>query len=588
MSRVRVLSDGVVNQIAAGEVVERPASVVKELVENALDAEATRIEVLLKAGGRDRVRITDDGFGMDREDAMMCLERHATSKIRATEDLVDVASLGFRGEAIPSIASVSKLTIHTCTAEAEAGVRVEVDGGVLKSARAAGCAVGTVMDVQELFFNLPARRKFLRTASTELAHCQEAVVRQALGRPDVAFRLQHDGRVVFHSEAGDAATRMRDVLGSDADSLLEVGFDTPQVQGTGHISALSVQRPAGRALYAYVNGRFVQDGVVRRAIADAYRDRVPRGRHPLVVLYLHLPSGEVDVNVHPAKTEVRFQDPRGVQLAITEGLRQALANQGLRATPMTRSPRYLEEEAPALPLRPVRPPPAAHPDDDPSVELRARVLGVVELREPVIEPSPAVPEPSSVPADDPVEPAMVAFPASALLAAEDDLPRTSSVRALRAIGPYGRRWVLCEGEDELVVVDHVLADVLLSARRLERDGRAERLLAPRRERLSEREVELLIEAGPALAELGIELAKLSPTELAIRTVPAALPRLHLDGLLKKLAQDPSQARRILAEAQTMPEPPDAVALKSMLASLEEAGLDAVIGRVPTKELARRR
>lgn len=573
--KVRVLPDAVVNQIAAGEVVERPASVVKELVENALDAGSTRIEVQLKGGGRDRIRISDDGHGMEREDALMCLERHATSKIRSSEDLFGVASLGFRGEAIPSIASVSKLTIQSNAGEDE-GVRIEVVGGELRTARAAGCPRGTVMDVRDLFFNVPARRKFLRTVATELAHCQEAIARQALGRPDAGFRLVHDGRVLLDTAAGPSADRVRDVLGRDAERLIDVDFRRSACSGIGHISPLSVHRPAAKALYLYVNGRFVRDPVVRRAVTDAYRDRVPKGRHPLVVLFLTLEAGEVDVNVHPAKTEVRFRSPRSVQEAITEGLREALNRQTIQAAPR-RTPRY-EAPAPTLPLRAAPPPPPAHPDDDPAVKVAATVLSRVEVPAPV--------EPLPVEAPTPVAtPVFQAIPASELLAAE---PEPSSTRSLRPIGPYGRRWMLCEGDDELVIVDHVRAEALLAERRLRRDGSGQRLLVPRRERLSEREVGVLEQAAEALAGLGLELVKMSPTEMALRTVPVVLPRLHTDGLLKKLAAAPERAATILVESQKLPDAPDARGLRAMLASLEEAGLDAVVGRIPTRELAKHR
>ncbi|MCB9667871.1 MAG: DNA mismatch repair endonuclease MutL [Alphaproteobacteria bacterium] len=579
---VRVLPEQVVNQIAAGEVVERPASVVKELVENAVDAGATRIEVLLKGGGTERIRVSDDGRGMDREDAMMCLERHATSKIRATDDLETVASLGFRGEAIPSIASVSRFSVLTRPHDMDEGVRVVVEGGEVKSARGAGCAPGTEIDVRDLFFNLPARRKFLRSRATEQAHCLEAVVRQALVCPDVAFRVTHDGRVGLTCDPTDLTGRTRQVLGKDANGMVDVGFERDGLTVSGRVSPLSVHRPSGKALYLFVNGRYVRDAVVRRAIQDAYRDRVPRGRTPLVVLDIRMDPRRVDVNVHPAKTEVRFRDPRDVQAVLSEGLRTALDRAGLQRTLSAPSPnrraRWEDEVAPSLPLKPAEPSIPAHPDDDPVLALVPRTVSTVVEVEPVVPP---IPEPPPV---EPPAPTPQPVPEEPEVAADLPIP-TDSARMLRPIGPFGARWFLLEGDGELVVVDHVLGDTRLAAVRLRRDGRAQRLVVPSRQRLSEKDVAAVLGLAAELGSLGLEVVQMSPTELAVRTVPAVLPRLHLDGLLAKLAGAGDLAEA-LAAAQTPPASPDTRAIRALLLSLEEAGLDCVVKRVPASELTR--
>jgi DNA mismatch repair protein MutL len=595
---VRVLPDQVVNQIAAGEVVERPASVVKELVENSLDAEATRIEVKLESGGTKRIRVADDGVGMDREDAMMCLERHATSKIRATDDLETVVSLGFRGEAIPSIASVSRFTLLTRPHDVDEGVRVVVEGGEVKRAGAAGCAPGTSMDVKDLFFNLPARRKFLRARATEYAHCLEAVARQALARPEVAFRVTHDGRVTLSAESTDLTGRTRQVLGKDAAQMVDVAFTRGGLTVEGRVSPMSMHRPAGRSLYVYVNGRYVRDAVVRRAIAEAYRDRVPRGRHPLAVLSITLDPSEVDCNVHPAKTEVRFRSPRDVSAHLSEGLRAAIDQAGLVRTVAAPSPnrraRYDEASSPALPLGPVASPVPAHPDDDPLLAVAAVAPAPVETAAFVatetassgglapstrggLAPSPGGLAPSSPGGLAPSSEGGLA----PLVAA--DRPATESARALRPIGPFGTRWFLCEGDQELVVVDHVRGEELLAARRLQQTVVAQRLLVPRRERLSARDAEAVLAKAEELSDLGLEIVPMSPTEVAIRTVPAALPRLHLDGLLARLAGARSLSEA-LARAQTPPPVPDTHGIRSLLLSLEEAGLDAVVRRIPAADL----
>ena len=329
---VRILEETLVNQIAAGEVVERPASVVKELVENALDASALQVRVTLGAGGRDLVMVTDDGEGMDRADALMCLERHATSKITVADDLFRIGTLGFRGEAIPSIASVSRFTLTTRRHDADMGTRIRVEGGRLLDVTPAGAAPGTEIAVRDLFHNVPARRKFLRSADTELGHCQEAVTREALIRPDVDWQLLHDGRLLFHAPpTEDWRQRAADLLGPHGEALVPADFARGTLEVRGLVSPVGVHRQsASGTSWLYVNGRFVRDPVLRRAVQAAYAGIVPKDRHPVVILDVRLPAHEVDVNVHPAKTEVRFSDPGPLQAAISAGLRASLQEQGIR------------------------------------------------------------------------------------------------------------------------------------------------------------------------------------------------------------------------------------------------------------------
>ena len=305
---IRVLEDRVVNKIAAGEVVERPASVVKELVENSLDAGASRLRVELQDGGRKLVRVTDDGSGMSRVDAQLCLERHATSKISTEEDLFRVQTLGFRGEALPSIAAVGRFELQTRRAEDEAGTQVMVDGGRLVRVGELGCPVGTRISLRSLFYNVPVRRKFLRTAATELSHCVEAVRRQALVRPELDVEVVHGGRTLLRAPpVADLAARALDVVGKDAEELVPVDFSDGPLRVWGLASPVGVHRGSGGGTWLYVNGRYVRDPVVRRGVREAYRGAIPRGRFPVLILLLELPPDHVDVNVHPAKTEVRFQ-----------------------------------------------------------------------------------------------------------------------------------------------------------------------------------------------------------------------------------------------------------------------------------------
>jgi DNA mismatch repair protein MutL len=326
MGRIRILADAVADQIAAGEVVERPASVVKELVENALDAGATTVTVELAGGGRTRIVVTDDGHGMDREDAVLALERHATSKIREAADLTGVRTYGFRGEALPAIASVSQLTLETMPDQGP-GTGITVRGGRMESVQGAARQVGTTVSVERLFFNTPARRKFLRLPRTEAKAAQEALTVLALARLDVAFHLESDGRVVLEApRAGDLRDRVRRLLGGElADQLLPLAGRGGGIVISGLVQRPADARPAGRRTYLFVNGRPFRDPFLVRAAEAGYRGTIPAGCRPTLVLQVALPGDQVDVNVHPAKLEVRFRDRFAVERVIEQAVRDALA-----------------------------------------------------------------------------------------------------------------------------------------------------------------------------------------------------------------------------------------------------------------------
>ncbi len=323
VSRIHVLSDGLINRIAAGEVVERPASVVKELVENSLDAEATRIEVDLVNGGRSRVRVSDDGCGMDADDAVLALERHATSKISTADELDHIATLGFRGEALPSIAAVSRFVLVTSADPAQGGVRVTVEGGRILAADGAARARGTTVEVGDLFFNTPARRKFLRSPETELRHAQEILWGAALARPDVAFVLRHGSRTLIEAPAVvDASQRLKD-LWRNADRVVAFGATAGEAEVRG---LLAPGGGSGRpALTLLVNGRAVRDRLVVGAVLRVLRSAGAGFGGARVVVDLRLPPGEVDVNVHPAKAEVRFSRSGSVFALIERAMREGVA-----------------------------------------------------------------------------------------------------------------------------------------------------------------------------------------------------------------------------------------------------------------------
>jgi DNA mismatch repair protein MutL len=331
MSIIRVLPDHVANQIAAGEVVERPASVAKELVENAIDAGASRIVIDIEAGGRRLLRVSDDGHGMVRDDAVLAFERHATSKISKSEDLSSIATLGFRGEALASIASVARVELTTKNETTTAATRVVIEGGKMRDVKDAAHPRGTTIAVRDLFFNVPARRKFLRSEATESFHLTNLVTHYALAHPEIAFTLTNNGREVLRvAPANDLRERAYQVFGEEfLDNLLAVNDGNPKIAlVSGFVSAPRDRRTSRDAQYLFVNGRFVRDRLVSRALSEGYRAVLPHGVYPAALLFIELPLEEVDVNVHPAKTEVRFRRAAAVSDAVQKAVRAALASAG--------------------------------------------------------------------------------------------------------------------------------------------------------------------------------------------------------------------------------------------------------------------
>jgi len=341
MNKIKILPDNLANQIAAGEVVERPASVVKELVENALDAGAKRLQIDIELGGRRLMRISDDGSGMVRDDAILAFERHATSKIKSLEDLTRIATLGFRGEALASIASVARVELITKTLEAEAATRVCIEGGRLIDVKDAARSQGTTITVRDLFFNTPARRKFMRSEATENYHLTNIVTHYALANPAIAFTLTNNGREILRvSPAKDLRERAYQIFGSQiVESLLKVEGGREYVAKiTGFVSAPRERRTTRDGQYFFINGRFVRDKIIAGGLLEGFRAVLPHGVYPVAFLFLEIPFEEIDVNVHPAKTEVRFRRSEAVKEVIGEAIRGALRNAGILNEPKLSEP----------------------------------------------------------------------------------------------------------------------------------------------------------------------------------------------------------------------------------------------------------
>jgi len=541
---IRILADRVVDQIAAGEVVERPASVVKELVENSLDAGAKHVVIALRDGGRSLVRVEDDGRGMVEQDALLSIERHATSKIRETGDLLSLASLGFRGEALPSIAAVSEFELVTRTPDDEQGTRVRVDGGRLRDVRPTGAAVGTVISAKRLFYNVPVRQKFLRTVPTELGHCVNAVVRQAMVRPRVGFSVQHGGRTILDAPpTDDWAVRVEALVGPDGRGLVPIEASSDGMRLKGYAAAPERHRAhAADSTFLYVNGRWVRDHVLRRAIREAYRDRLPSGRYPLAVLELRLDPALADINVHPTKAEVRFVDPASVVRFVAHTVSAALEQAGAapRRSVGSGTP-YLASTAPLF---------AGSPSVDPAS------VGVPEASDPDGE-EPGRTDAASVvaPAPRPGEPSIVAGSPAASPAPSRGSAATADVAPppveLRFVDVVAGRWGLAELGERLFVADLGRVARRLTALDARSPGRP--LLVPTVLRLPEGDLTRAEDQLSDWAELGLGADRFSPTELAVRSVPESLADVEPEALVRLALEAPDDVRT--AWARGLPAPP---------------------------------
>ena len=521
---IRLLPRQLVDQIAAGEVVERPASVVKELVENAIDAGAQRIEVSVEGGGVDRIVVADDGGGIAADELPLAIASHATSKISSSDDLAAIGTMGFRGEALASIASVSRLSITSRVTGSDAGARIEVDGGIASEVRPAGCPVGTVVEVRQLFHNVPARRKFLRTAGTELGRIEEVLESIALCRPDVAFRLVADGKTRVDLPATtDARRRVLAVLGeSIADGLLEVTADTVLEGGApitlwGLVGRPSLARGSGRALRFALNGRAVLDRTLAHAVKEAFRGLVDPGRTPIAFVAVEMDPSLVDVNVHPAKTEVRFRQPNFVHQCVMRAVRDAL-----RAADLV----------PSFTLMP-----HAH-SVGPTISSTHTSPTTYTAR--------TVSSDFSDFAALAVDRALHAAPPVALVSAAPETLHGNRT-ARRVMQVHGSYLVVEDAEGILVVDQHALHErgmfEELKARIAASPLESQRMLVPVAIETDPRAVEAIADAGPLLERLGIELGAVGPRAVLVHAYPTFLlgrgvePAAFVPSLLAQIAED---------------------------------------------------
>jgi DNA mismatch repair protein MutL len=598
MGRIHKLPDDLANQIAAGEVVERPASVVKELVENALDARATRVKVELEQGGVALIRVSDDGEGMSPDDALRALERHATSKIASKDDLFALRTFGFRGEALPSIASVSHLALRTRARGSREGTEVTAEGGGAVRSAPAGAPEGTTVEVRELFFNVPARRKFLKSIGTEAAHVSEAMLLAALARPDVSFFVVRDGRAV--REWLRVPSRRERVAQTIESERLEMCLvERGPIKLEAHLAPPERARAGTVALHILVNGRPVRDRPLARAVAQAYGSILEPGRYPVGVVYLQVPMDQVDVNVHPQKAEVRFAEARALHDAVTRELHSVLAR-------AFRIPALGVARAWSIP------PPARLPSSEPEV---ARF--VAESAPP--DPwglSGAKPEPAAaqVLAERTTLPSPPDTPRSVASEGRPELfEGTGFYASLSFLAQVRGTFLVCSGSDGLYVLDQHAAAERVTFHRLRsafaaRQMATQRLLLPEVVELLPAEVATLEEHGEEVAALGVELRATGPSAVAVHAVPALLSRARPERIVRDLVAELGRAAQrpfgdsadlVLAtmachgsvRAGDMLAPEEAVALLRALDDIDFAGHcphgRPVVTRIGYDELERR-
>ncbi len=572
MNRIHLLSEQVANQIAAGEVIERPASVVKELVENALDAQAARVTLEIQAGGRSLIRVTDDGAGMNRDDALLCLERHATSKIQKAEDLAAIATMGFRGEALPSIASVSRFTLTTRERDGGSpeGTQIVVNGGKIVEVKAAGSAPGTSVEVRQLFFNLPARRKFMRTEETEAAHIQHYLTLAALSFPEVAFTFQKDGRLVWQlpAQKSDAAIssrlgalreRLRSLLGEE--KLLSVNFtaaldesvkpeetdifetasnsleprpQTPSaIRVWGFIGSPGVSRATREGQHLFVNRRPVENRGLNYALLEGYHTALMKGRYPVCCLFLEIDPAAVDVNIHPAKREVKFHREFEIRKLVAQAMQETLLafhageSKVPSPKPKVESVRQAEPQStPALPQFPEKLRPAVEPPK-PAIQQPPLRMGFAPA-EPVAG-EPAVP--SAIP--------QLPSPGATPLL---NVP-------LRLVGVVGKLYVVLESDRGLVLLDQhaaherILFEQMLN--RLEQNGTApsQKLLLPETIELPARDANFLREQLIALTRLGVGLSEFGERTFLLDALPPFVKSLDARRFVLDLVDELKAAGR---------------------------------------------
>ena len=526
MSKIKILPENLSNKIAAGEVVERPASVVKELVENALDAGATRVIIEVEKGGQSLIQVSDNGVGMRRDDALLAIQRYATSKISTDDDLFAIRTLGFRGEALPSIAAVSRFALITRDKASDAGTQISIDGGKIKNVSEIGAPEGTMITVKELFFNIPARRKFLKTVGTEMSHIADIVARMSLGHPQVQFRLIHNDKIVKSwALVSQHLDRVVDVLGKGSQpDLHAIEFNGDAVSISGWVSSPKVTRRTSRGLYIYVNGRFVRDRSIQHGVFQGYAQRLVKGQFPIAVVFITVPFDQVDVNVHPTKNEVRFVSPHQVHEAVKSAIAQTLyetdrlnwrPQNGSQSQAPQKTPQTAESISTFTPagkgaqkddfrFRPAMSPPAESISDF-GIENREREATDGGQRK------------------------------------QERMFASKGFSALRVVGQLHNLYIVCESDGGLVLIDQHAAHERILFEQLKQRGdarppAAQKLLVPETLELNFREAEILAQMLSELKNLGLDIEPFGKNTFVIKAVPALLSGQDLRPMIHEIVE----------------------------------------------------
>ena len=548
MSRIHVLDENTINQIAAGEVVERPASVIKELVENAIDAGAKRIEVEIMAGGTSFMRVTDDGCGMDEDDAALAVERHATSKIRKADDLLGVATLGFRGEALATIAAVSRFSMQTRREGRELGTSIRLVGGEGKAQEEIGCGVGTTVKVEDLFFNTPARKKFMKTTHTEGQKISECVIRQALANPHIAFRLISNNKVSLATPGrGALAETIRSLYGGQvADSLLAVTFKDEEIELHGYLTKPSMLRSSRAWQTFIVNGRQIENKAMARALDNAYHSLLPKAGYPLAVLLLRAPQRSMDVNVHPRKTEIKFEDEGRIFRSVYKAVRDAIRPDDQSLNEVAAVVLHPERHIVSVPL-PLAAPTKANVEvraSEGAVHTPAPCGGAVSLTVVGTQADMArFRAAQDALADEKKAETSLRYDAPALSArgvaecAEKAFGTSSGRLSMTPIGQVALCYIVAKDEDTLYLVDQHAAHERILYDRFAAMTEAipsQQLLVHLILSFGAAEAELLEAHQSLFARLGFELEGCGPEEFRLKAVPADMPVGDVEEILRKI------------------------------------------------------
>lgn len=528
MAKIKILPENLSNKIAAGEVVERPASVVKELIENALDAASTRIFIEVEKGGQSLIRVSDNGSGMPHADALLAIERYATSKISTDDDLFSINTLGFRGEALPSIAAVSRFALITRDEASAAGTEIIVEGGKIKNISEIGAPQGTMVTVQQLYFNTPVRKKFLKTIGTEMSHIADIVSRMALGRPEVQFRLIHNDKVVKSWPAvSQRLDRVVDVLGkASQQDLHPVEFNRNGIFISGWVASPRLTRRTSRGLYLYVNGRVVRDRTIQHGVFEGFAQRLVKGQFPIAVVFFKVPFDQVDVNVHPTKSEVRFMNPRQVHAAVKSAIAQTLYEiDRVNWLPANRQPGHASQKTSQV------------------VESVSSFTTQARAQVPTRQATSSYPEINfrRPPAGDPQPQAGIQPPVTNSRQQQAPMFDNRGFSALRVVGQLHNTYIVCESDAGLVLIDqHAAHERILfeqlKQRSAERRSAAQKLLVPETLELNFRETQILGQMVSDLKSLGLEIEPFGGNTFIIKAVPALLSAQDVKPMIYEIVE----------------------------------------------------